>query len=76
MTRNCRVTRVQVQISKIWSVTDIRLICRLDFVSSLLLKSKVKVLIAMVFRSHCSQSFFSESSTSSVILDGVAKFLE
>ena len=43
--------------------------------SLLLLKSKVKVLLAMVLRSHFSQLLFSESSTSA-IPDGVAKFLE
>ena len=62
---------------KAWSVIYIRLICRLDVFSSLSLKSKVKVLIAMVLRSHNSQFLlFSESSTSSGIPDGVAKFLE
>ena len=35
--------------------TDIRLVCRPDFFSSLFLKSKVKVLFAMVLRSHYSQ---------------------
>ena len=44
----------QVQIPKAWLVIDMRLICRLDFFS-LLLKSKVKVLIAMILRSHYSQ---------------------
>ena len=45
-----------------WLVIDIRLICRLDFFSLLLLKDKVKVLIAMVLRSHYSQFLlFSES---------------
>ena len=40
-------------------------------------QSKVKVLLAMVLRSNCSQFLlFSESLTSSAISDGVAKFLE
>ena len=50
-----------------------RLVCRMDFfsVSLLLLKSKVKVLIAMVLRSHYSQfpSFLT-------IANNVAKLLE
>ena len=47
------------------------------FLSLLLLKSKVKVLIARVLRSHYSQFLlYSESSISSAIPDGVAKFLE
>ena len=49
MTRNCHTTWVQVQIPKASLVIDIRLICRRDVLSSLLLKSKVKVLIAMFF---------------------------
>ena len=45
--------------------------------SSFLLKSKVKVLSPMVFRSHFFQFLlFSESLKSSAIPDGVAKFLE
>ena len=75
ITRNCHASWVQVQIPKEWWVIDIRLTSRLDFFS-LLLKSKVKVLIEIVLRSHYSQFLlFSESPTSSAIPDGVAQFL-
>ena len=48
--------------TQVWSVIDIRLVCRIDFFSLLLLKSKVKALIAMVLPSHYSQFLlFSES---------------
>ena len=39
ITRNCHATRIQVQISKAWLVTGIRLTCRTNF-SSLLLQKK------------------------------------
>ena len=75
-TRNFHATWVQVPVPTAWLVTDIRLLCRLDLFTSLLLNSKVKILIAMVLRSHNPQFLvFSESSTSA-IPDGVAKFLE
>ena len=51
-----------------WLVIDRRLICRLDVFSLLSLKSKVKVLVAMVLRSHYSQFLlFSESPMMSPI---------
>ena len=76
ITRNCHATWVQVQIPTAWLVIDIRLICRLDFFS-LSVKSKEKISIAMVLRSHYSQFLlFSKSLTSSAIPDGVVKFLE
>ena len=58
ITRNWHAAWVQVRIHAAWLVTDIRLICRPDLSSSLLLKSKVKVLIAMILRSNYSLFLF------------------